>query len=964
MKIGDKITDFALRHPWRMTAIMLAATIGLGLLAGGPSIWPRQLDFLPSIKVDTDPENMLREDEPTRVFHNKMKEQMDIHDMIVVGVVQPGHEDGVFTPESLAKIYELTEFAKSLRWEKETDSDQYEGVIARDIIAPSTVDNIESGGAGVLNFEWLMRRPPETREEAIAVRDKAQRIPFLNGTMVSEDGKAIAIYLPLTSKDLSYRIYSRLNEKIEELGGPEEFHITGLPVAEDTFGVLMFKQMAISAPIAMAVIFVLLLIFFKKLLLVLSPMIVAMVSVIITMSLLIVTGNTIHIMSSMIPIFIMPIAVLDAVHILSEFFDRYQHYRDRRTAMKAVMDTLFVPMLYTSLTTAIGFAALALTPIPPVQVFGLFVACGVLTAWIFTITFIPAFVTFIPESKLENFGGAGGREVEPDEGNTMMGRVLSFVGRFTYRRAKLIIGIMAVLLALALYGITLININDNPIRWFVPSHPIRQADQVLNEHFGGTYMAYLNLRPEGEEFEDVPIEIPEEVESGPREPDLEAADEPALPAGIEDTSSSAEQSSSDSESSSDEPSLPTGLGDSQKDEFAPDELDESEETPAIAAAAAEPVFLMPDTLEWLTELQDYLLLETGDRVGKSNSVADIVKTVHRELMAEVEGRSEAFRVPDSRGAVAQSLMQFQNSHRPQDLWRMVTPDYRQGSVWIQLRSGDNQDMAAVVDAVDQFVADNPPPFELEPRWFGLTYVNVIWQQRMVEGMLMAFLGSFLAVFIMMSLLYRSALWGALCMAPLTLTIALIYGLIGFVGKDYDMPVAVLSSLSLGLAVDYSIHFLTRSREIYSRTGDWGQTAGPVFGEPARAISRNAIVVGVGFLPLLLAPLRPYQTVGVFIAAILFAAGVGTLGILPALITVLQNHLFPRNRRKCMICNRISCLITGIAALALLAVNLNQLFRIGWSTLTWINIAVIIILAVSCAIFSKREKAIKETFIEE
>lgn len=42
------------------------------------------------------------------------------------------------------------------------------------------------------------------------------------------------------------------------------------------------------------------------------------------------TGNTVHIISSMIPIFIMPIAVLDGIHILSEFFDRYQETRDRR----------------------------------------------------------------------------------------------------------------------------------------------------------------------------------------------------------------------------------------------------------------------------------------------------------------------------------------------------------------------------------------------------------------------------------------------------------------------------------------------------------------------------------------------------------------------------------------------------------------------------------------------------------
>ena len=72
-------------------------------------------------------------------------------------------------------------------------------------------------------------------------------------------------------------------------------------------------------------------------------------------------------MSSMIPIFIIPIAVLDAIHIVSEFFDRYQATKDRKKTIHDVMNTLFMPMLFTSLTTVAGFASLALTPIPPVQ---------------------------------------------------------------------------------------------------------------------------------------------------------------------------------------------------------------------------------------------------------------------------------------------------------------------------------------------------------------------------------------------------------------------------------------------------------------------------------------------------------------------------------------------------------------------------------------------------------------------
>jgi len=129
------------------------------------------------------------------------------------------------------------------------------------------------------------------------------------------------------------------------------------------------------------------------------------------------------------------------------------------------------------------------------------------------------------------------------------------------------------------------------------------------------------------------------------------------------------------------------------------------------------------------------------------------------------------------------------------------------------------------------------------------------------------------------------------MIPLTVTVGLIYGMIGLIGKDYDMPVAVLSSLSLGLAVDYSIHFLARARESVAKTGDWSSAIKHVFGEPARAISRNAIVLGAGFLPLLAAPLVPYQTVGIFIATIIISAGVATLVILPALVTLFRKLLF-------------------------------------------------------------------------
>jgi len=889
----NPLISLALNKPTLISRAMWMSTLLVVLLAVLPSIWPTTFSSLEPISVDTDPENMLAADEPVRLFHNRMKKEFSLNDIVVVGVVNDKTENGVYTPETLKRVYELTEFAKTLSWPDPENPGQQAGVVEVDMIAPSTVENIEQGGLGSVNFSWLMPTPPKTIDEALAVRDRAMNIPFLKGTLVSEDGKAIALYLPLTDKHLSYEVRDALLKKIDEWGVTEEsYYITGLPVAEDTFGVEMFYQMAISAPLAMLVIFLLLWWFFKKIVFVISPMIVAMVCALSTMGLLIITGNTIHIMSSMIPIFIMPIAVLDAIHILSDFFDRYAVIKDRRKTLIEVMKTLFSPMLFTTLTTIAGFASLAITPIPPVQVFGIFVAIGVFFAWFWTITFIPAFIMFIPEEKLAAFANHEGPE---DEERTAMGKFLKFAGNGIYKKFRLILILTLVAAGVAAYGIGKININDNPIKWFGPDHSIRVADKVMNEHFAGTYMAYLELEQSSEyaashdQSAELTSRMNEELAA------LSQEEIPNVAKVFEQLSKKIQQiKDSKAHSTEEQDELINNYLNDQLDNASDEDFDAWDRAQLFIDTERQrsELFKQPELLEYIAKMQAYLT--TLDTVGKANSLSDVVKTVHRELLL---GDQKEFRIPDTSNAVAQTLITYQNSHRPQDLWHFVTPDYRKTSLWLQLKSGDNQDMSAVEEALAVWIDNNPPPMGLEANWFGLTHINVAWQEKMVTGMIESFAGSFIVVLTMMVILFRSLLWGTLAMIPLTVTVGLIYGVIGLIGKDYDMPVAILSALSLGLAVDYAIHFLARSRETVKEMGSWKASIAPMFGEPARAISRNVIVVGFGFLPLLAAPLVPYQTVGIFIAAILFLAGVASLMILPAMITLLERFLFPELQNK-------------------------------------------------------------------
>jgi len=816
---------------------------------------------IPRIIIDTDPENMLPEDQQDRVFHDETRHAFSLYEMIVVGVVNEVDSEGVFNPGSLSRIHRLTRAIEKI-----------EGVVREDLLSLASVDNISQEGPGVIRFEWMMKEAPTGAEGALAIRDAARRLPMLDGTVISEDGRAAAIYVPIREKTESYRIASEIESILQDFEGNEDYHITGLPVAEDTFGVEMFVQMAISAPLAGLVIFLLLWVFFRSLVLITSPMILAMATVIITMGVLIGAGFPVHIMSSMIPIFLMPIAVVDSVHILSEFADLYPEERDSNATIRKVMGHLLTPMLYTSLTSAAGFASLMLTPIPPVRVFGAFVAFGILLAFVLTVLFIPAFAVSIDPKRLASLKAASAAG-----GHGFLARSVRSLGGVSRSFAKPLIVGFVLILALSAYGISTIRINDNPVRWFHQDHRIRLADRILNEHFGGTYMAYLVLEQTGDEK--VRTSLGKKTDEI-----LRVASQDGVDLAQRWQALRAEAANP---SFSDELMALADAIEGARDQAQGDAIWHWEDLlAAVEDAESEARYFQgPEALRLLEGLQTDLA-ESG-LVGKSNSLVEIVKTVYRELRGEDESFDE---MPSSGAGVAQTLLSYQSSHRPGDLWHLVTPDYRRANIWLQLRSGDNQDMEQVERRVARYLEENPLPDGVVSRWAGLTYINVVWQEAMVAGMLKSLLGSFVIVFAMMVFLFRSVAFGFLAMIPLTLTIAFIYGVIGLIGKDYDMPVAVLSALTLGLSIDFAIHFLQRARQVHEDTGSLSETLDLLFEEPGRAIARNSVVVAVGFLPLLAAPLVPYNTVGFFMAAIMAISSLVTLLVLPSALRLFQGTL--------------------------------------------------------------------------
>jgi len=804
--------------------------------------------LIPNLNIDTDPENMLSADAPARVFHNQTKNDFLMHDMIVVGAVS---QQSMFTPESLQTLHRVS-----------NEILQIPGVINQDLLSLSVVDNITQQENGGIRFEYLMKQAPTSQAASQHIKEAVKRLPMLDNTLVSGDNKAIAIYVPIASKDQSYQIAEQIRAIHQSLDSELSFHITGLPVAEDQFGFEMFVQMGVAAPMAGLAIFLLLWYFFRNIPLIIAPMVVAMATVIIIMGSLIGLGFTVHIMSSMIAIFLMPIAVVDSVHILSEFADRHQSGEDAKSTIKQVMAHLYTPMLFTSITSAVGFYSLLLTPIPPVKIFGAFIGTGILLAFILTITYIPAYISRLTPETLDKLTQA----VHRMEQKGRLGLALERLGRFASQKAKLIVIAFIALFLLSSEGIRRIEINDNPINWFKSDHEIRVADRVLNQHFAGTYDAWLVF------------ESPEAENKDARK-SFDALIKQAQNSGLDTSALDKLLTNQQDKESFFTQDLLIALDDlSFEVNGELQGLVSQVYQIAEQAFNSNKIFLQPEVLNWLAQLQREMVA-TG-LVGKVNSLADIVKTVNRELNS---GQTQDFVIPSSPQGVAQTLLQYQSSHRPQDLWHFVSKDYQKTLLWLQMTSGDNQHTSEVVAWFNDYIERHPAPQGIKAKWAGKSYLNIVWQDAMVSGMLDSLLSSFVIVFFMMVLLFRSLKYGILAMLPLTFTITMIYGLIGWFGKSYDMPIAVLSALTLGLSIDFAIHFLQRARELEKETGSLSQALVLMFQEPSKAIARNAIVIAIGFTPLLLSPLVPYVTVGFFLASIMALSALVTLVLLPALL---------------------------------------------------------------------------------
>ncbi len=293
----------------------------------------------------------------------------------------------------------------------------------------------------------------------------------------------------------------------------------------------------------------------------------------------------------------------------------------------------------------------------------------------------------------------------------------------------------------------------------------------------------------------------------------------------------------------------------------------------------------PEMLRSIESLQREL--EKDPLVGKTHSVVDYVKRINRVLHDD----DPAFeRVPDSAAEIAQYLFLFSMSAKPSDLNNVVDYPFQKANLMVQLKSWDAGVMQGVMERANAHLKAHPLPGGAAIHPAGIAYFNLVWNDEVLWGMVTSFMSGLVFVLVLLVLEMRSLRWGLLSFVPLLFTIAVIYGMVGLAGKDFDMPVAVLSTLSLGLAIDFAVHFVGRFQQHYATHSKPAESLVWTVARPGKGIFRNAVLFALGFVVMVFAHLTPYITVGVLMAAIMLLSSISSVVFLPALVHIFDKRL--------------------------------------------------------------------------
>jgi predicted RND superfamily exporter protein len=302
----------------------------------------------------------------------------------------------------------------------------------------------------------------------------------------------------------------------------------------------------------------------------------------------------------------------------------------------------------------------------------------------------------------------------------------------------------------------------------------------------------------------------------------------------------------------------------------------------VFEAADEDAWNDPTKLRAVAGLQQ--LIEAAEHTGKTRSIADYVKRMHQALHPDDPG----FHVlPEDQALVTQYLFLYSLSGAPDDFEDVVDYDYRKACTHALVRADHSPLLKRVIADIDSYAAEHIAPLGITTTVTGNAKIAYVFIDLITTGQVRSLLVALVLVALLTGLLCRAPAAGAFAVTPVAVAIALNFGALGWFGIPLGPTTAMISSIGIGIGVDYAIHFLIKYQRV-RRAGLTPEAAmHETLGTAGVAIFYNAVVVFAGFLVLVGSQFPPNRVFGLLVAMNMVVCFLGSVTLMAALLHRVQ-----------------------------------------------------------------------------
>ena len=461
------------------------------------------ISHVPQIKMDTSTEGFMHPEDPVLVTYNKFREQFGRDERIVLAI----KSDTIFTVEFFETLRDLHESIE----EKVPYLD--------DITSLYNVRNTRGEGDRLITDD-LLEPFPTNKEDVARIKKQAMASHFYKDLLLSTDGTMTTMIIETdayshkgdkevsiesdfdegftdgndSSKDALTLGDTSQNDTKEFLSDEEnrellevlhtivqeyrakglEIYVAGSPAVNNALKGQMQADMQMFTRITFVIIIIFLFVMFRRISAVIYPLIVIILSLLATVGMMAWTGVAFKLPTQIVPSLLLAVSVGATVHILSIFFDRFNKTADKKDALSYTLGHSGLAIAMTSVTTAIGVGSFSGSEVAPISDLGIFASFGVMMSLLLTLTLLPAFLSL---TKLQP---------KPKQGTQKMDELMSILALFPIHYYKAILLGSAVLVVVALFAASKIELSHNPLYWFQEGNENRISTEVIDKKMNGT----------------------------------------------------------------------------------------------------------------------------------------------------------------------------------------------------------------------------------------------------------------------------------------------------------------------------------------------------------------------------------------------------------------------------------------------------------------------------------------------